>query len=70
MDIIGGSSQSLIILGRGGVISKHFMVNVENRNILGVAKVSNIFGGMPGRPRGFRDLMRMAIHFQGAGEHW
>ena len=23
-----------------------------------------------GAPRGFGDLVRMAIYFQGAGEHW
>ena len=33
-------------------------------------QIRSIFGGINGAPRSFGDLGRMAIYFQGAGEHW
>ena len=52
VDILGRSSQTLTIL-EGlflYILGSFLKVNVQNRNILGVAKISNIFFGMPDIP--------------------
>ena len=54
--------------GGGGVISIHFeyflKFNIQKWNILRVAKISNIFGGMPGIPDFFGGMVNSRCWIQ------
>ena len=45
-------------------------MSVKPKGLLGNIKMAHVFYHLVGPPRGFGDLGRMAINFQGAGKHW
>ena len=53
------------------LVWKHISHIIVTDNVIAYAeKVTHNIGRRLGHPRGFGDLGRMAIYFQGAGEHW
>ena len=52
------------------------MINLDRNKLLNqitylsIFKINKMPKTMNGPPRGLGDLGRMAIYFQGAGEHW